>query len=275
VPPEQRGTVSGVLGMCMPIGQLGGTFLVQAVSDSILLSFMLPATIGLVTVLLLVLLLSDRKLPAAAVARPPLREVLASFRVNPREHPDFSWAWLSRFLLGVGCAFVNTYQPFYLIDNLGSSPDEVPLLIFRSTLVQASLIVLASLLSGKLSDLLGRRKAFVFFGAATFTVGLWAIASAHSYATFLIALAITGIGQGTYFAVDLALVTEVLPDQHRDAAKDLGILNVANALPQVIAPALGAAVFALANGNYTWLYVAAGGMTLASACAILPLKSVR
>ncbi|MET0498594.1 MAG: MFS transporter [Steroidobacteraceae bacterium] len=276
VPPAQRGTVSGVLGMCMPVGQLAGTSLVHATSHSLLLSFMLPASIGLATVMLLVVSLADRRLPPGTiVAQPPLRQLLASFRVNPREHADFSWAWLSRFLFGVGSAFVNTYQPFYLIDKLGRTPAEVPLLIFQSTLVQASLIVVCSALSGKLSDLLGRRKVFVLLGALIYMVGLWTIAAAASYAMFLAGMVVIGIGYGAYFAVDLALVSEVLPDQQRDAAKDLGILNIANALPQVLAPCMGTAILFLADGSYTWLYFAASTVALASACTILPVKSVR
>ena len=48
VPPEQRGTVSGVMGICLPLGQVCGTFLVQSVSGSMLLMFALPALIGIV-----------------------------------------------------------------------------------------------------------------------------------------------------------------------------------------------------------------------------------
>ena len=274
VPTAQRGTVSGVLGICMPVGQVAGTFLVQAVADSMLQSFMLPAAIGVATVLLLALLLPDRRLHAPPAAQ-PWRDLLASFWLSPRDHPDFSWAWLSRFLLGVGSAFVTTYQPFYLIEKLGHRLDEVPPLIFKSMLVQASLIVVVSLLSGMLSDLLRRRKVFVLLGALIYTAGLWTIASAGSHASFLFGMVITGIGYGMYFAVDLALVTEVLPDQQRDAAKDLGILNISNALPQVVAPAMGAAILSLANANYAWLFITAGCIALLSACAILPMKSVR
>src|SRR2546423_2823094 len=52
VPEEQRGTVSGVLGMCQNVGIVAGVFLAQAVAGSTFLMFMLPATICLVLVLL-------------------------------------------------------------------------------------------------------------------------------------------------------------------------------------------------------------------------------
>jgi len=244
-----------------------------------LLAFLLPGVVGFMTILLLVATLPDRRLhlPANSVTSVGslVRESIDSFRFDPRRHPDFSWAWLSRFLLGVGCSCINTFQPFYLVDRLGRSLDEVPALVFQSMAVQSTLVVLCSLLSGKLSDFLGHRKAFVFFGAAAYATGLWIVASAHSYGVFLAGIVLTGIGQGAYYAVDLALITEVLPDQQRDAAKDLGILNIANALPQVIAPAIGAGILSLAASNYQWLYLVGGAITFASACAILPVRSVR
>ena len=274
VPVEQRGTVSGVLGICMPIGQVGGTFLVQFVSGSMFLMFMLPAAIGFAAVLLFALLLKDRHLQPQ-MNRPGLRDVLGSLRVDPRRNRDFAWAWLSRFLLVTGTSFLTTYQPFYLVEKLGYAVSEVPRLIFTGMLVHASLVVVASLLTGHISDVLNRRKRFVVVAGVAYAVGLWVIASADHYSAFLLGMAISGMGQGMYFASDLALVTQVLPNRERDAAKDLGVFNIANTLPQAVAPALGPAILALSSGNYSWLYVAAGLLSLCSSFAIMPLRSVK
>jgi len=275
VPLAQRGTVAGVLGICMPVGQVSGTFLIQFVSGSMLAMFMLPVAIGFAAVLLLAFVLRDRCLPAASRPRVGLRAVAGSFRVSLRRNPDFAWAWLSRFLLVTGTAFLTTYQPFYLVDKLGYSVGTVPHLIFTGMLVHASLIVVASLLTGRISDALNRRKRFVVIAAAAYALGLWVIAGADHYNGFLLGMAISGVGQGMYFASDLALVTQVLPNRELDAAKDLGIFNIANALPQSVAPAVGPLILAIGGGNYTWLFVAAGIVALSSAFAIMPLKSVR
>jgi len=48
-------------------------------------------------------------------------------------------------------------------------------------------------------------------------------------------MAISGIGFGTYMAVDLALVADVLPDND-SIAKDLGVFNIAGALPSPLHP---------------------------------------
>lgn len=275
VPLEQRGTVAGVLGICMPIGQVGGTFLVQFVSASTPAMFLIPAAIGTAAVLLLAFVLPDRRLAPTQVPPFKIREAARMFWVSPRHHPDFAWAWVSRFLLVTGTAFLTTYQPFYLMDKLGFHINEVPALIFKATLVQAVLIVVASLISGRISDALGRRKLFVFVAAAVYGTALCVIAVAGSYPAFLLGMAISGIGQGVYFAVELALVTQVLPNRKRDAAKDLGIFNIANALPQSVAPAIAPLILVLSGGNYTWLFVVAGSIAFLGAAAILPLRSVR
>src|SRR5579859_6894870 len=61
------------------------------------------------------------------------------------------------------------------------------------------------------------------------------IAIASNFNGFLVGMAIGGLGFGIYVAVDLALVVDVLPDKD-NAAKDLGVFNMAGALPFSIAP---------------------------------------
>jgi MFS family permease len=114
-------------------------------------------------------------------------------------------------ILVLGTAFLTTYQPFYLTEKLGLPDSEVPGLIFRSMLVQASMVVALSLIGGRLSDALQRRKAFVLGGAVVYALGLWIIALADSYAMFLAGMAATGIGHGPYFGVDLALLIGPIP----------------------------------------------------------------
>jgi MFS family permease len=271
VPPQQRGTVAGVIGTCMPVGQFAGTFIVDSLAASMLAKFMLPAAIGAAAILLFALTLSDRRFDRAQ----PVRATVSWFWVSPRRYPDFAWAWLSRFLVVLGTAFLTTYQPFYLTEKLGLPASEVPGRVAVAMLVQASLVVTLSVIGGRLSDALQRRKAFVISGAVAYALGLWSIALVDSYPMYLLGMAATGIGHGLYFAVDLALVTEVLPDRERDAAKDLGILNVTNALPQSVAPLLGPGILALTGGDYTWVFLAAGAIALAGSLAILPLRRVR
>ena len=144
-----------------------------------------------------------------------------TFYVNPRVSPDFAWAFASRFLLVLAFAFLTTYQAYYLLDRLGSAEDDVPRQIFLGTLTQSVVVVAASLVAGRVSDRLGRRKAFVAGASVVYGLALLVIAVAGSFDGFLVGMAISGLGFGVYMAVDLALVADVLPGRphHRQGPR--------------------------------------------------------
>jgi MFS family permease len=85
---------------------------------------------------------------------------------------------------------------------------------------------------------------------------------------------IFGCGAGCYYAVDIALVSQVLPSQ-KDAGKDLGVINLANTLPQALAPVLALWFLGPAHVNYHALYLVAAGLAAAGGLAILPIRGVR
>jgi hypothetical protein len=69
----------------------------------------------------------------------------------------------------------------------------------------------------------------------------------------------------------------VLPNPD-DSGKDLGVFNMANALPQTVAPLVGAMLLAVSsanNQNYTLLLYTAGVAALLGALIVLPIKKVR
>jgi MFS family permease len=135
-------------------------------------------------------------------------------------------------------------------------------------------VVVAAPLGGRLSDWTGRRKIFVLTASTVYGLALFVIALAGDVNGFLVGMAIAGLGFGMYMAVDLALVADVLPDTD-NAAKDLGVLNIAGALPSSIAPAVAPAILAIGGGSYGFLYAVAGVCALTGALAILPVKRVR
>ncbi len=277
IPASQRGTVVGILGMCLPIGQIAGTFLVQQLVPDLLRALLVPGAIGAIGVCLLALVLP----PDTGVggARAP-GKVSASGYVRPRRsgfarHRDFAWVWCSRVLFIVGNVSFQTYQPFLLLEGLRFDAAEVPSVVFRSTLVQAATTVLSSLIAGRLSDRLGRRKPIAMVGSVLQGIGLWIVAIAHSYPTLLSAVAVAGLGRGIYEGVSLALVTDVLPDRDVHAAQDLGLLNIANVLPQVLAPLAAPAVLEASHGNYMVLFLLAGTITVLGAVLLMPVKTAR
>ena len=170
-------------------------------------------------------------------------------------------------------AFLVTYQAYYLLEKIGSAKADVPQQIFLGTLVQSAVVVAASVIGGKVSDRTGRRKIFVLTASVVYGLALFVIAVASSFNGFLVGMAIGGLGFGVYVAVDLALVVDVLPGQD-SAAKDLGVFNIAGALPFSIAPAIAPTILAVGGGSYGTLYMVAGLCAIIGAAAILPVRRV-
>ena len=98
-----------------------------------------------------------------------------------------------------------------------------------------------------------------------YALALFLLAIASDFNGFLVGMAISGLGFGMYVAVDLALVTDVLPDKD-NVAKDLGVMNIAGALPFSVAPAIAPLVLAIGGGSYGVLYAVAGVCAIVGAC---------
>lgn len=275
VPVEQRGVVSGLVGLTLPLGMIGGTFIIQLMAASTLLTFLLPPMSAALSVIVFIALVNDRRLPKDA-PKPKLsiREIASSFWVNPRRHPDFAWAWFSRLLFVTAYGFLTTYQAFYLLNHIGSRPEEIPQQIFFATVALSVTTILTSMVGGKLSDFLRRRKAFVLTSAAVYGVALIIASLVTGFNGFLLAMGIAGIGYGAFLAVDLALVTDVLPDKN-NAGKDMAVFNMSSTLANAVAPAIAPIVLLIGGGSYSALFLVAGAVAIAGGIAILPVRSVR
>ncbi len=121
--------------------------------------------------------------------------------------------------------------------------------------------ILPSIMGGLLSDRMGRRKLFVYLssGLMAVVVSVLLFALIHSLGLMYILGILFGIGYGAYYAVDFALVCDVLPDRERAAAKDIGLWHSALTIPQVLGPAVaGPLLQALNEPGHAVLGVATG-----------------
>ncbi|WP_116100943.1 MFS transporter [Amycolatopsis thermalba] len=277
--PDRRGPASAVVGLSLPVGVVIGLFVAQLVSPNLPAMILLPAAIAVAGCVLFAVVLKDPRLHKADRPAFGWRDLLGTFWLNPVRHANFSWAWLSRFLLFLGVAAVQAYQAFYLMVVLHFPPAEVAGAVFLSTLVLTAAALIFAPVAAKASDRLGRRKPFVIASAAIFAAGLVLAAVADSFPFFLAAIAVVGLGQGVYFAVDIALVTEVLPDP-ANPAKDLGLMNIANNLPGSVVPAVAPAVLSIGATaampqNFPALFLLGAAAAAVGAVLILPIRGVR
>ena len=279
VPESQRGRVSGVLGVCLPLGVLAGVTLTKYAGGVVLNMFMWPAALAALFAVLLCMTMKDRVLERSKADKIDLGGFFRNFLINPRKHPDFGWAFMSRLFLFIGLAMLKTYQVYFLIDKLHVLRADIPSYMLTATLVLTGLTVVGSAVGGTLSDRFDRRKPFVLGSALLFGIGLWICGLSTDFNGFLIGLAVGGFGEGIYLAVDMALVTAVLPNRETDAAKDLGIFNIASALPQSLAPAIAPIFLAMGaagtSNNYTALFIAAGCFASLGAVVVIFIRGVK
>ena len=237
VPVSRRGLVGGLLAIAQTLGILVGVGIAGA-TGSIAAGYVVTAAV--LVVLVLPYALGSRDLALPEGFRPPpfrLGALVRSFWISPREHPDFAWAWITRFLVNLGNAVGTLYLLYYVTDGLGFSDDDGAGRVLVLTGLYAGTTVVTTAVFGHWSDRLGRRKIFVIWSGMCAAVAALILAIPQTWPSAVVAAVVLGCSYGIYTAVDFALITQVLPDAV-DRAKDLGVINIANALPQVFAPAL-------------------------------------
>ena len=275
VPVPQRGTVGGLAAMGQTAGILAGAVIAAAVAGNFVAGYLVCAAALLAGVVLYYVKNDDVPLPAQA--RPPLSAAgfLRGFWISPVRHPDFAWAWLTRLLVNIGNHMITLYLLFFLNDAVrvretqGIEPEFGVLIL---TGLYAVMVIITSVVGGRLSDRLGRRKPLVIISSAVIAAASLILAFAPTWTGALIGASVLGIGFGCYLAVDFALITEVLPTA-LNRGKDLGVINIANSLPQVLAPLI-AFPFVTLWGGYVGLYVAAAVIGLLGAVFVVKIKGV-
>jgi MFS family permease len=273
VPENQRGSVSGIFGLATSLGGILGAILAgQLFKSAPTNAYVVMFLIVLVTTIPFALLLRDKILPKGYAPPFHLGTFLKNFWINPRKYPDFAWAWLTRFIPFVGYFLGITYI-FYYLEDVVKYP--APLQGASTFSIVAAIVsLLSTLLGGFLSDRLKRRKLFVIIGMCIMAVAMLLLAFFHVWIAVVVAAAVLGFGLGAYLAVDVAIVTLVLPSAE-NRAKDMGIVNIANTLPHSVAPVFAGFILGLTNGNYTFLYIAATVFVLLGIFTVMPIKAVR
>jgi len=271
VPTGERGVVGGVLAIAQTAGVIVGSG-IAAATGSIAAGYVTIAVVLVATTVPYAV--DSRDIPLPADLRPPFhwRAFLRGFWVSPRQHPDFGWAWITRFLMNLGNALLILYLLFYLKDAVHLSDTEAEDAVFSLTAVYGLVTVVTAFVGGWWSDRVGRRKPLVIWSGLIAAAALVLFAFVHTVPAAYVGAVVLGVGFGAYTAVDFALITQVLPAA-ADRAKDLGVINIANALPQVLAPVLAAAVLGLGLG-YPGVYLLAAAVSVLGSVLVRRIRSV-
>jgi len=270
VPVGQRGFVSGWMSAPQAVGIIVGLLLVTELVTDAASGYALLAII-LVVLAVPFLTRHDEPLAAAERTRVTAKGIVASLWISPRKHPDFGWTLLSRVLVSVGNALGTSLLLYFLMFGLDDDNAENDLIVL--TLIYMVFVIVASLALGRLSDRLGRRKLFVFIASGLQGLAAILLAFFPDLTVAMIAAGLLGLGYGCFLSVDQALATQVLPDA-ASRGKDLGIMNIASAVPQALGPLIGAAAV-VASGSFTPVFVMSAVFAFAGALAVARVRGVR
>jgi EmrB/QacA subfamily drug resistance transporter len=195
-----------------------------------------------------------------------------SFLTTRRHSPHYKWWVLSCTSLGMLLATVNSGTLIIALPDLERSLHTTLLQLVWVILVYMIVSTVLVLTAGRLSDLFGRKNAyvlgFVVFAAASLGAGF-----AHSGTELILWRVLQGIGGAFLFANAAALVTDAFPKKELGLA--MGTNTMVAAVGLVIGPVLGGALIAISWPWVFWFNVPFGLLGAAWGVLVLHEQSGR
>jgi MFS family permease len=238
LPDRQVGIGSALVGLMQVVGNIVGFGLgaLANIVGNIGLAYVAVAVIELVTMISVVV-----RVPNGPPARPrggrPWRSIAAeTWGTDILRERSYIWLLASRLFVLMGGASLVNFVVLYLTNVHGLTQVEAgqtQLLILGAVAI-ASLIAIIP--SARLSDRVGR-KPVIYVSTALGAVALVMAALAPNLAVVVIAAAIFGGSQGTFLAVDWALMTDIIPKAA--SGRYMGLSNVATQSSTTIAVIVG------------------------------------
>jgi MFS family permease len=275
VPVDHRGTASAWLGIVGPVGTFVGTGIAVQLMAAPRIAYATVAAVFFASGIWFSKLNRYTSEGPCVPTKPimSLKELTCVF-FSSLSSKDFRYLFVSRFFLLIAYCSVAGYQLYFIQDYIVLSPDrDANQVLATFNMIVTCSCAVAVLVAGAASDRFRRRRVFVVVSAVCLGLSMFLPLAMPSYTGLVLYGLASGASIGCYFAVDTVLVTQVLPDGE-STARDLGILNIAGAGPQILAPAVGAVVIKHLGG-YQGLLVVAAVLSVVSALFILGVKSGR
>lgn len=236
VPENMRATMSAFMSMGTTIGNslgviVGTRFLTMQIPGFVIAGILMGIA-GICTCLVWPQEKSAADLPPV---KGGLKDLARSFILPTKGARDFWLAFAGRTLLIFSYYMVCNFQLYILEDYIGLEKKVAgDQLAWMSVLVMIFGLI-GSLGSGFISDRFGRRKTPVIVASLLMAIGFLLPWIMHNTVSMYLFAVFAGFGYAVYGAVDQALNIDVLPDKEK-SGKDLGILNMATTLGQMIGP---------------------------------------
>lgn len=272
-PPKYRGSISAFWGVGMnlgtPVGTLIASHYITSVSSGIYI-FMIFEVIFTISGLLLI---GEKSNQNSHTKKLSGKELIESF-IFPihGEIRDFYLAVFGKLLFVSAQYLVTGYQLYIFVDYMGLSSTNATRNLSIMSIILLVMGVAFGILGGPLSDKFHSLKLLVALSTVAMGIGVMLPAIANSPWTMFLYAALSGAAMGLYNSVDQALNVAVLPNPD-NTAKDLGIVNLANSIGQIVGPIIASII--ISSIGYRLMFPAAGIMCFVGAVLILMIKKVR
>lgn len=272
VAPRHRGTISSMYAIGMSAGNYGGQILAAffiGVNETN--GVILMAVMALLSGPLASVFLREKSTIGMPVEKLTLKNLSENFAFPLKDCRDYYLALIGKVCVVSAQFTVAGYQLYILTDYIGLSDSESASYIsYISTILMVSAIIL-SLISGPIADRMHWRKWPVVISSLLMAVGCIIPSFAPNANLMLVYALVAGLGYGIFSSLDQALNIDVLPNM-KTAAKDLGILNIANNGGQVIGPVLSGII--IATAGYDYVFHLGCGLALMGAILLAFIKKV-
>jgi MFS family permease len=263
--------MSGVVGIATGLAMataamVGAMFISAPLTGTLVLSVL--ALVGAVAYL--VIAPESREVPVVGQKREP---ILAGMLSSLRTSSDFRWTWVGRFLVVLGYFLIQSRLLYFVQDRLSLGLQDAAAVVGQVAAVGGLAMMVSMVVAAPLSDRFGR-KPFVYVAGVGIAAGLAWLATADTAGGIMLANVGIGLAFGMFMGVDQALIADVLPNK-KDVAKDLGVINLAATIPQMLAPAVGSVLLAVTGGSYMILIAVGAAIAIASVYATRRIRGIR
>jgi MFS family permease len=248
VAEPQVGMASGMVGLMQVAGNVTG-FLLVSLSVSIgamPLSLLGVALVELVTMASVVLKVGQGMPPKPRKGRSWPRIAREAWATDILHERSYVWLLVSRLLFLTAGALLVNFVVIYLGRAFGMSKEEANGMYVLLLIVVIAANAIAILPASRLSDRIGR-KPIIWGACGVGALGVAVVAMAPAIPVAMVGAALFGAANGTFLAVDWALMTDIIP--RASAGRYMGMSNVATGTATPLAIAVGGIVLDLVTST--------------------------
>ncbi|XAS74184.1 MFS transporter [Micrococcaceae bacterium Sec5.1] len=277
IPESLRGVASSVVGLGLPLGVLIFVNLVT-ITGQFWGYLSIGAFLVIATVALVVIAPEgrvERPVRVPRTTKPSFIKMTRSF-LSGFSSRDFTMVFLSRVAFFAGIFAASSYVFYVITDYIGventpsgQAETSVATIATTNTISQ----IIAIVIMGWVADRTNRRKLIVALASLGMAVAFIVPFVLPTWTGMLIYAGVGGAAAGVYVAIDIAIMTLVLPNKGFEG-RDLALLALATSVPAAFAPAIGAAFYE-ATGGFTTTFVFASVMAVLGAVFMFMVRKVR